>query len=98
MALRPARSALRRLAGPLAALLAALASSRPADARPVAVSGDEEWVVPKPVKLVSAGGATFTPQADGSIAVGGANPDKDTWTLDFEVDLRGITALKLEAL
>ncbi len=58
----------------------------------------DPWVVMKPVKLVSAGGATFTPQADGSIVVGGANPDKDTWTLDFESDVRAISGLRLEAL
>src|SRR5688572_12664111 len=88
MASRPARSA----SICLAALLAALASSQ------AAAADDEEWVVIKPVKLVSAGGATFTPKSDGSIAVSGANPDKDSWTLDFEVDVRGITALRLEAL
>jgi len=94
MAPRPVRPTRRRLIAALAALAALL----PASASARAAAEDDEWVVLKPVKLVSAGGATFTPKPDGSIAVGGANPDKDSWTLDFECDVRGITALRLEAL
>jgi hypothetical protein len=61
-----------------------------------AASGD--WVVLKPVKLSSAGGATFTVLTDGSLLVSGKSPEKDVYTLDFETDLEGITGLRLEAL
>lgn len=88
---------LRALIG--AAVLGGAADwSHASAARQAAPAAADSWVVMKPVKLVSAGGATFTPQADGVIVVSGANPDKDTWTLDFESELREITGLRLEAM
>ncbi|MSR48187.1 MAG: hypothetical protein EXS13_14195 [Planctomycetes bacterium] len=84
-------------AGGVAAVVVALGSIASAQ-DPAPAANSAAWVVMKPVKLVSAGDATFTPQADGSLLVSGANPDKDVWTLDFESELRGITALRLEAL
>ncbi len=79
-------------------LLASLAPSIAAQSPPAAAPVADPWVVLKPVKLASEGGATFTVLPDGSIAVSGANPEKDLWTLDFETDVRPLTALRLEAL
>src|SRR5262245_8730647 len=90
---RPPRSA-RAVA--LAAFVLA-----PTIARPVAPAQDakpDAWRALTPTRMVSTGGATFTKQADGSLLVAGANPDKDVWTLEFETDLAGITAFRLEAL
>ena len=76
----------------LLASLASLALAQPqAPATP-------EWVALTPLELVSAGGASFTPQADGSLLVGGANPDTDTWTLSFTTELTRVTGLQLELL
>src|SRR5262249_58664976 len=81
----------------------ALALPRPAlagDARaqdprkPAAVA----WTVLKPAKLASTAGATFTPQPDGSIAVGGKSGEKDEYHLGFECDLATVTGFRLEAL
>jgi len=56
------------------------------------------WTVLKPAKLASTGGATFTAQPDGSIAVSGKSAEKDEYRLEFECDLATVTGLKLEAL
>ncbi len=56
------------------------------------------WTVLKPAKLASTGGATFTPQPDGSIVVTGKNAEKDEYRLEFECDLATVTGFKLEAL
>src|SRR5262249_41828244 len=42
--------------------------------------------------------ATFTPQPDGSIAVGGKSGEKDEYHLEFECDLATVTGFRLEAL
>ena len=57
-----------------------------------------DWTTLKPTKMTSAGGATLTLQADGSILASGKNPDTDTYTLVVPTDLKGITGLRLEAL
>ncbi len=46
----------------------------------------------------SAGGATLTPQADGSLLASGTNPDFDTYTFVATTHLTRITAIRLEAL
>ena len=56
------------------------------------------WTVLKPTKLASTGGATFTAQPDGSIAVSGKSAEKDEYRLEFECDLATVTGLRLEAL
>jgi hypothetical protein len=48
--------------------------------------------------MASSGGATLALEADGSIRVGGAVPDKDTITLECSLDVNGITGFRLEAL
>jgi hypothetical protein len=57
-----------------------------------------EWTTLVPDASASAGGATFTPQSDGSLLVGGASPDKDVYAFSVPVSLKGITALRLEVL
>jgi len=56
------------------------------------------WRVLEVESAKSEGGATFTPQADGSLLAGGKNPDHDTHTFVTRTQLQGITAIRLEAL
>src|SRR5882672_6549727 len=56
------------------------------------------WTVLKPAKLASTGGATLTPQPDGSIVVAGKSAEKDEYRLEFDCDLATVTGFKLEAL
>jgi len=46
----------------------------------------------------SAGGATLTPQPDGSLLASGTNPDFDTYTFVTTTQLTRMTAIRLEAL
>jgi hypothetical protein len=46
----------------------------------------------------SANGATLTKQSDGSILSSGSAPDKDTYSIAATTELKGITAIRLEAL
>jgi hypothetical protein len=46
----------------------------------------------------SHGGATFTRQDDGSVLLSGKNPDHEVLTLTAQTRLKGITAVRLEAL
>lgn len=56
------------------------------------------WFVPKLIRNQSAGGATLTPQPDGSILISGKNPPIETLTFVYETNLKGITAIQIEAL
>jgi cytochrome c553 len=56
------------------------------------------WVVPDWASYKSAGGATLTKLDDGSVLAGGKNPDFDTYTFVVHTQLKGITAVRLEAL
>jgi hypothetical protein len=49
-------------------------------------------------EMKSAGGATLTKLNDGSILASGKNPDFDTYTFVAKAPLRGVTAIRLEAL
>ncbi len=57
-----------------------------------------DWITPVVGTLKSAGGATLTPQPDGSILVHGKNPTTETLTLEFTTKQRDIRSLRLEAL
>lgn len=81
----------------LAALVVFLAAP-PLRAQAAAPKAAIRWSVLKPSKLSSNGGATFTPQPDGSIVVGGKSAEKDVYRLEFETDLATITGFRLEAL
>jgi len=60
--------------------------------------GPAPWQILEIQEAKSAGGAVFAPLPDGSLLASGPNPDQDTWTLTVRTSLRGITALRLEAL
>ena len=57
-----------------------------------------QWLVLENAEAKSAGGATFTKQADGSFLATGTNADNDTYTFTVTAPAAGITAVKLEAL
>jgi mono/diheme cytochrome c family protein len=50
------------------------------------------------IEAKSADGATLIKQDDGSILATGKNPDFDTYTLVVKTPLKGVTAIRLEAL
>jgi mono/diheme cytochrome c family protein len=56
------------------------------------------WAVLDVVSHRSAGGATFKDLGDGSLLVGGTNPTHETLTITTSTTLKGITAVRLEAL
>jgi hypothetical protein len=58
----------------------------------------DPWTVLRPSALRSAGKAALTLRGDGSVAVSGENPDRDTHTVEVEVPFDGATGLRLEAL
>ena len=57
-----------------------------------------KWIVLEMNTAKSGGGATMTKQGDGSYLASGTRPQHDTYTFVATTPLRGITALKLEAL
>jgi len=56
------------------------------------------WQYLEFTSLTTSGGATLTPQADGSWLAGGKNADQETYTLIAHTAQTGITGLRLEAL
>jgi hypothetical protein len=56
------------------------------------------WTILEPATAVSAGGATLTTQADGSIFASGKNPSPDTYTITADTKLTGMTGIRLEVL
>ncbi|MBY0456812.1 MAG: DUF1549 domain-containing protein, partial [Gemmataceae bacterium] len=56
------------------------------------------WVLPKVASSKSAGGATLTPQPDGSVLLSGKNPTTETLTFELLTELESVQALRLEAL
>jgi hypothetical protein len=63
-----------------------------------AQQGRWPWRVLNMASFQSAGGAQFTKLPDGSLLVGGANPNSDTYTFVANTDVKGISAIRLEAL
>ncbi|HKI36588.1 MAG TPA: DUF1553 domain-containing protein, partial [Gemmataceae bacterium] len=57
-----------------------------------------EWVVPEPLSAKSEGGAALKTLPDKSIRAEGTNPANDTYTITAKVDLKGITAFRLEVI
>ena len=57
-----------------------------------------QWQPLQLAEWKSAGNATLTRQADGSILVSGERPATDTYTLSAKTDVQGITAFRLETI
>lgn len=72
--------------------------ARQAEWEKIALTTATNWTVLVPASAVSASGATLTPQPDGSLLASGANPATDTYTITGDIDLAGITAVRLETL
>ena len=79
----------------LPAAFAAWAAAWRPDAPPASAS---TWQLGTLVSATSQAGATFTPQADGSLLAGGAPGDRDTYTLVIDTPLETVAALRLDAL
>ena len=58
----------------------------------------DRWQTLSPEKIESTGGATMKPLPDGSVLVGGKNPNADTYTLQAKTPATAITGLRLEVL
>src|SRR5262245_13447320 len=58
----------------------------------------DSWVLPRITSSKSAGGATITPQPDGSVLISGKNPTTETLTFEVVTTLESIQSLRLEAL
>ena len=57
-----------------------------------------EWTELDLASYVSAGGARFTEEKDGSLVVSGNNPEKDRYTLVGTTSLKGISAVRIDFL
>jgi len=56
------------------------------------------WLTLEPTTMKSSGGSTATKLDDQSIVFGGANPQKDNYDIRATTELKGISAVRLEAL
>jgi hypothetical protein len=61
-------------------------------------SSNAGWTLLDPTEFRSAGGAMFVRLDDQSLLVTGDSPATDTYTIAAETSLRGITAVRIEAL
>ena len=59
---------------------------------------DTTWTVIRPTESISREGALLTVQPDNSILASGENPEKDSYTLRFNAEIKHVTALRLEVL
>jgi len=62
------------------------------------VGAASKWAQLTPVSAASGRGATLRINADNSILAGGANPDRDTYTVVARTSLRRLTGFRLEVL
>ncbi|MFM7321031.1 MAG: DUF1553 domain-containing protein, partial [Armatimonadota bacterium] len=56
------------------------------------------WTLPRIERMTSAGGATLTARGDGSVVVGGVNPEREALTFALKTDLKRLAAVRIEAL
>ena len=56
------------------------------------------WSPVKPLSAKASQGVILDVQVDNSILVSGANPEADTYEIEFDSDLSDVTAVRLEAL
>jgi hypothetical protein len=57
-----------------------------------------DWKPLRPTQVMSKAGATCTLLDDGSVLVSGTAPDTDTYTIQGNIEVNHITAIRLEAL
>lgn len=62
------------------------------------VAGTSNWTALKPLTAVAQSGAPLKVQEDLSIVAGGETPDRDVYSITARVPIRGVTALRIEAL
>lgn len=62
------------------------------------VLGGAKWTPVEFSEMKSNGGARLEREADDSVSVSGNNPEHDTYTLTGPAPVRGLTAIRLEAL
>jgi hypothetical protein len=62
------------------------------------VAAGAHWSALGLLEFSSSGGATLVKLPDGSALASGVNPDKETYSVVAKTSLKGITALRLEAL
>jgi hypothetical protein len=58
----------------------------------------ERWTVLIPARALSSEGTTLKTQSDHSILATGKNPASDTYRIEFDGELRGVTGFRLEIL
>ena len=56
------------------------------------------WLTLEAASFTSTAGASFARQPDGSYLATGPNPESDTYTFETRADLKGMTALRVEAM
>jgi mono/diheme cytochrome c family protein len=100
---RAAKAAFDRDHGPLADALAKFESQELPSRFAAFLAGPPKpmapkWLIVDAASTKSDGGATFTPQSNGSYLVGGKNAPNDTYTIVVQTKRQGITAVRLEAL
>jgi cytochrome c553 len=59
---------------------------------------EEDWVILRPTRYKSAGGATLNLLSDSSLLATGKNPEADSYTLETSLERSPTTALRLEVL
>jgi hypothetical protein len=57
-----------------------------------------KWTTLDPIRLESTGGATLKKLDDKSVLVGGAAPERDVYVVSAKIDLKNITAVRVEAM
>ena len=57
-----------------------------------------KWTTLDPTRLESTGGATLKKLDDKSVLVGGAAPERDVYVVSAKIDLKNITAVRVEAM
>ncbi len=84
------------------ALEATLKATQPEWEKRVAAEGvtlpEPTWTLVPPEDVSSQNGATVTKQADGSVLLAGANPERDEIVFTGHTSLRGVSALALDVL
>ena len=61
-------------------------------------SRNYDWIPLAPRTAHASGGTTLTIQPDESVLASGKSPAKDSYIVDFETSMSGITAIQLEAI